>query len=103
PSLYLGRRRRDTKRLQHEATLRARCGLDVEYLSKADVGKTYDLSSYGALRTRTSAVLDPIRFTRALLARAGRAGATLCPDTGVLRWRDTGDAAEIETRSEERR
>src|SRR6185436_7600881 len=33
PSLYLGRRRRDAKRLQREADLRMRHGLDIEHLS----------------------------------------------------------------------
>jgi glycine/D-amino acid oxidase-like deaminating enzyme len=80
-SLYLASAARHTDRLKHEADTRQHAGLDVEFCSQADVAAAYGLPSYGALRTSCAAVVDPLRLTRALLARAQRHGAVVLPWT----------------------
>ena len=83
PSLYLASHRRHTRRLQREVETRQRVGLDAEYWSRERVEQTYGFPSHGALRTQLAAVIDPVRFTRALLRRAVAGGACLLSRTRV--------------------
>jgi glycine/D-amino acid oxidase-like deaminating enzyme len=80
-SLYLATRRRDAARLQREVEVRQRYGLDAEYWTKQQVQNAYGFPCHGALRTGKAGVLDPVRFTRALLDRAVSRGATLFSHT----------------------
>jgi glycine/D-amino acid oxidase-like deaminating enzyme len=96
-SLYLARRRRDAARLPKEADLRLRHGLDVEYWPRERVSATYGFPSHGALRTELAGVIDPVRFTRALLARAERAGAIVCPRTRLMDWSSDNDGVTLLT------
>jgi glycine/D-amino acid oxidase-like deaminating enzyme len=81
PSLYLATRRRHRDRLEREVELRSRFGLDAEFWPPERVEATYGFASHGALRTTQAGVLDPVRYTRALLRRAISRGATLLART----------------------
>jgi len=101
-SLYLASNPEDGERLQREVELRRRHGLDAEFWSAERVATTYGFPSHGAVRTVSAAVIDPVRFTRALLHRAVRRGAELLPETRVLgvsraspRLRITTDRGEV--------
>jgi glycine/D-amino acid oxidase-like deaminating enzyme len=99
PSLYLASRPAHARRLEHEADLRQKQGLDAEYWTRRRVEQTYGFRSYGALRTGNAAVVDPVRLTRGLLRRAAGRGAVVLPYTelhdvasgrGRLRLRTSG-------------
>ncbi len=96
-SIYLGRRRRDVKRLRVEAEARARAGLDVRWLSREEVDSRYGVKAHAALETLHAATVDPVRLTRALLQRAVAGGATLCVHTPLVQWTDEGTGVRIMT------
>jgi glycine/D-amino acid oxidase-like deaminating enzyme len=97
PSLYLATRRRHTRRLQREVAARQRHGLDAEYWSRERVEQTYGFASYGALRTGCAGVIDPVRFTRALLRRAVAGGASLLSRTRVRAVERDGAGTRLTT------
>src|SRR5437660_831836 len=80
-SVCLASRRRHSRELEQEAGLRQRYGLDAGYWSPARVRDTYGFPSHGALHTNCAGVLDPVRFTRALLSRAMSHGGVLLTRT----------------------
>ncbi len=83
PSLYLASRRRDRNRIDAEYSARARHGFEVAKWTRAEVEARYGFPSHGALRTEAAAVVDPVKLTRALLARAVSRGAALLSRTTV--------------------
>jgi glycine/D-amino acid oxidase-like deaminating enzyme len=103
PSICLATQRRHGRRLQEEAALRQRHGLDAEYWTAAQVRQSYGFPSYGAIYTRTAGVLDPVRLTRALLARSTGRGAVLRSRTPArdVRQPRTGGGLAVSTDSGE--
>lgn len=83
PSLYLASRRRDRGRLEAELALRERFGMDATLWTRAEVDAQYGFPSHGALRTNVAGVVDPVKLTRALLARAVSRGAAVLSRTTV--------------------
>jgi glycine/D-amino acid oxidase-like deaminating enzyme len=81
PSICLATQHRHSRDLEAETALRQHHGLDAEYWPAQRVEQTYGLPSHGALHTGTAGVLDPVRFTRALLDRAMTRGAVLLSRT----------------------
>jgi glycine/D-amino acid oxidase-like deaminating enzyme len=73
--LYLASSRRHGRRLRAEAELRHEHGLEVEYLTEAEVLDRHGVPSHGALRTTAAGVVDPVQLTRRLLAKAASRGA----------------------------
>jgi glycine/D-amino acid oxidase-like deaminating enzyme len=96
-SLYLATRRRHAKRVRREVEVRQRHGLDAEYWSRERVDQTYGFASHGALRTTCAGVIDPVRFTRALLRRATTGGATLLSRTTVRSVEQDGSRVRVAT------
>lgn len=97
PSLYLATRRRDRKRVEREVETRQRFGLDAEFWPPERVYATYGFESHGALRTTRAGVLDPVRFTRALLRRAISRGAALLARTRVRSVTVEGECVTLDT------
>jgi glycine/D-amino acid oxidase-like deaminating enzyme len=97
PSLCLGTQRRDTRGLQEEVALRQRHQLDAEYWTAQQVEQSYGFPSHGAIRTRATAVLDPVRLTRSLLTRAMSRGAVLLSRTPARDVRPDGNALAVAT------
>ncbi len=83
-SLYLASRRRDRKQLEEEGETRVRFGLDSVLWSRAEVEARYGFPSHGALFTTAAGIVDPVRLTRALLARVVSRGAAVLSRTVVL-------------------
>jgi glycine/D-amino acid oxidase-like deaminating enzyme len=81
PSICLATQHRHARDLEAETALRQRHGLDAEYWPAQRVEQAYGLPSHGAIHTATAGVLDPVRFTRALLDRAHERGALLLSRT----------------------
>ena len=97
PSLCLATQRRDNRKLQEEAALRQRHGLDAEFWTPSQVEQAYGIPSHGAIRTGTAGMLDPVRLTRGLLSRAMGRGATLLSRTPARDVRPAGSGLTVET------
>ena len=85
PSLYLATSAAAGRAIIQEATARNGLGLDSTRLTAREVKRRYGFESHGALRTGNAAVIDPVRTTRAILARACTAGAGLMSRTNVTK------------------
>ena len=96
-SVRLASRPRHGPKLQQEVALRQRHGLDAEYWSPEQVEQTYGFPSHGAIHTGTAGVLDPVRFTRALLQRTVNRGATLLSRTPARDVRPNGGGLVVVT------
>ena len=97
PSVCLATQRRHSRDLEQEAALRQRHGLDAEYWTPRQAEQAYGFPSHGALRTGTAGVLDPVRFSRALLARAADRGAVLLSRTPARDVRQQGAGLAVVT------
>lgn len=97
PSLYLASSRRDVRRLQREAELRARHGLPSEYWDRKRVAASHSFRTHGAIRSDGSAEVDPYRLTHALLARAAGRGARVFDRTEIVREDFAGGAITLKT------
>jgi len=82
-SLYLASSRRDRNRLDAEYAVRSRFGFDVARWTRAEVEARYGFPSHGALRNESAGEVDPVKLTRALLARAISRGAAVLSRTTV--------------------
>jgi glycine/D-amino acid oxidase-like deaminating enzyme len=96
-SLYLASSRRDVRRLQREAELRARHGLPSEYWDRKRVAASHSFRCSGAIRSAGSAEVDPYRLTHALLARATGRGARVFDRTEIVREDFAGGAITLKT------
>jgi glycine/D-amino acid oxidase-like deaminating enzyme len=96
-SICLASQRRHGPRLEQEAALRQRHGLDAEYWSARQIVETYGFPAHGALHTGTAGVLDPVRFTRSLLRRASSRGAVLLSRTPARDVRPAGSGLAVVT------
>lgn len=97
PSLLLAKGKDDGAKLQSEAQLRQRHGLDAEFRSAARVRAGHGFRSHGALFTRHAGVVDPVRLTRALLHRTGERGGTVHPWTPARDVRPDGAGMAVDT------
>lgn len=97
PSVCLATQRRHRHDLEQEAALRQRHGLDAEYWTAKQAEQTYGFPAHGALRTGTGGVVDPVRLTRALLARAITRGALLLARTPARDVRQEGSSLAVVT------
>ena len=97
PSVCLATQRRRRHSLEAEVGLRQQYGIDAEFWSPECVTQRYGLPSHGALHTATAAVLDPLRFTRALLDRATERGALLLSRTPARDVRQERDRLVVST------
>jgi glycine/D-amino acid oxidase-like deaminating enzyme len=70
PTLYLASDRRGWTLLRAEYAARRRAGIAVTRLSRAQLAKRFGLKRPGALYSVDSAQMDPVRFTRGVLAQA---------------------------------
>lgn len=96
-SVCLATQRRHSRVLEREAALRQQHGLDAEYWTPKQVEQTYGFPSHGALRTAAGGVLDPVRLTRGLLARALDRGAVLLSRTPARDVRQEGTRLTVAT------
>jgi glycine/D-amino acid oxidase-like deaminating enzyme len=96
-SLYLASTRGHTRRLQQEAAIRQRAGLEVEFCDKIAIADCYGLPSHGALRTSRAAVVDPVRLARALLVRAESRGSQVIPWTTAIGVTPAGEQLVVHT------
>ncbi|MDL5364796.1 FAD-dependent oxidoreductase [Xanthomonas sp. NCPPB 2654] len=84
-SLYYASRRRHVRVLQQELQLRARHGLEVEWLDAQALRADYGIDAHGAILSRQAARVDPYRLTYRLLGRAHKRGVGVYDRTRVER------------------
>ncbi len=82
-SLYLASREKDVAALREEYQTRRKFGFELDWLERADIAARYSFQRPAALLTPEGGVINPFRFTRALLDAAIRAEARVHGDTEV--------------------
>jgi glycine/D-amino acid oxidase-like deaminating enzyme len=95
PSLYLASRPEDVPALRREHEMRRRHGFAVDFLERADLESRYAFSSSAALLSHDGAELDPVCFSRQLLARAARGGARVHERTRITELRSSNGSVEL--------
>jgi glycine/D-amino acid oxidase-like deaminating enzyme len=89
-SLYLASDERSVADLRAELAARRAIGLSCEWLEGAELRSRYGCARPGAILSALGAQMDPLRFTRALLAGCERHGVAIRPRTRVRAIDDTG-------------
>lgn len=83
PTLYLASNTKDAETLPEEAALRRIAGVEAELLDGDRLRAEYGIERPAAIRSESSAVVDPVALTRALLARAEAAGVAVYEGVAV--------------------
>jgi glycine/D-amino acid oxidase-like deaminating enzyme len=96
-SLYLASARRDVKALERERKARREIGIDVDLLAPSDIRGRFSFERPAALLSELAGEIDPLRFTHALLAAAGREGLEAYDRTGVSRYQSDRKGVLLET------
>lgn len=96
-SLYLAAHVSHVARLEREVALRRAAGLDARWVPAEELRRDFGLDAHGAIHTTCAAEVDPVRFSRALLERARRGGATLSIRTTASRLAEDGDSVRVTT------
>lgn len=96
-SLYLAANRAHVPRLRREYEARQAAGFAVEWWSRKDLARTSTLPQPAGILSRDGAQLDAYRFTYALLADAGRAGARVYDRTAVTAAKFTSRGVDLKT------
>ena len=96
PSLYLASKRRHVAALREEYRRRLDLGLEVTFLSSADLSARYSFAAPGAILSGGTAEIDCYRFTHCLLAAAARRGARIYDRTAVTRIERRGHGFTLE-------
>ncbi len=97
-SLYLASTADDVATLRVELAARQEIGIDVAWLSAADIAARYPFARPAALRSAVAAQVDPYCLTRRLIAAAAHAGARVRTGTGarVERFASGPDGVTLE-------
>lgn len=82
-SLYFASRRWHAGAMREECALRARHGLQVEWLERAALRERFGIGAAGAILSAQAARIDPYRFTHRLLQRLQRGGARIFDRTCI--------------------
>jgi glycine/D-amino acid oxidase-like deaminating enzyme len=85
PSLYLASKRRHVSALRDEFDRRSALGLDVAFLSAAEISARYSFTAPAAIRSAGTAEIDCYRLSHCLLAAAARRGARIYDRTAVTK------------------
>jgi glycine/D-amino acid oxidase-like deaminating enzyme len=94
-SLYLASDERAVAELQVELAARRAIGLECEWLDGGEVMRRHGCHRPGAILSALGAQIDPLRFTRALLAGCERHGVAIRTRTRVRAIHDSGPRLEL--------
>jgi glycine/D-amino acid oxidase-like deaminating enzyme len=83
PSLYLASDEQAVAPLRVELEARRAIGLQCEWLDETEVRRRFGCRRPGAILSALGAQIDPLRFTRAVLAGCSRHGVEICARTCV--------------------
>jgi glycine/D-amino acid oxidase-like deaminating enzyme len=82
-SLYLASGEKDVAPLRAELAARRAIGLQCDWLDEAEVRRRFGCRRPGAILSAPGAQMDPVRFTRGVLAGCSRHGVEICTRTRV--------------------
>jgi glycine/D-amino acid oxidase-like deaminating enzyme len=94
-SLYLAENAAALPALREERAARAGIGIACEWLEGDELEKRYGCRRPGALLSALGAQLDPVRFTRALLAGCERHGVEIRTRSPVRSIEEAGDSLNV--------
>jgi glycine/D-amino acid oxidase-like deaminating enzyme len=94
-SLYLASDAAAVPALRAERAARTGIGIACEWLEGAELQKRYGCQRPGALLSTLGAQLDPVRFTRSLLAGCERHGVEVHARQRVARIEDAGEGLRL--------
>lgn len=91
-SLYVASTEEDVELLKREHAARRAIGIEVDFLTEADIGARFTFKYPAALLSYTAAQLDPFRLTHALLTKCVEGGICVYDRTTVTQfdYRDNG-------------
>lgn len=92
-SLYLQGDQLDARGLRREADARARAGIHVTYLTRAQVAGEYGISARAALRSHGALAAHPRRLAAGFLRAAVARGAELFAPAEIVEVKDRRDRA----------
>ncbi|MGH7215075.1 MAG: NAD(P)/FAD-dependent oxidoreductase [Tepidisphaeraceae bacterium] len=96
PSLYLATRRDEVDDLRDECELRQSAGIEVDFLSEADIARRYSFRRPAGLYSRAAMEVDPYRLTHQLLRRSvARGSLRVFAETEVARYDAACDADDV--------
>jgi glycine/D-amino acid oxidase-like deaminating enzyme len=98
-SLYLASHAKDRQVLEREHKARRRIGIEVDFLSQADIAERFSFARPAALLSSLAAEIDAFRLTHKLIAAAVRSGLEAYDRTAVTV--DQPDGADMELRTED--
>ena len=82
-SLYLASDEKGVEELRVEVAARRAIGLNCEWLDRAEIQRRFGCLSQGGILSALGAQMDPLKFTRALLAGCRRHGVSIRSRTAV--------------------
>jgi glycine/D-amino acid oxidase-like deaminating enzyme len=82
-SLYIASSEDDVEIFKREYAARRAIGIDVDFLTEADVAARFTFKYPAALLSHTAAQLDPFKLTHALLTQCVEGGVCVYDRTGV--------------------
>lgn len=86
PSAYLASREQDVPGLQVEYAVRRAAGIELDYLTRADVEARFSFSRPAALVSKVAAEIDAYRFTHQLLRCSQEKGARIFDRTEMASY-----------------
>lgn len=94
-SLYFAQSQEDSKWLYKEYQTRKAAGFAVSWLDKEMVKDTYDLPSFGAIRSEIGAQVDPYVLTYSLLKKSEEYGARIFERTKIVNIEANDDGVTL--------
>lgn len=92
PSVYLASRKRDVRGLHAEYLARRSAGIELDFLSQADVEARFSFSRPAALLSKVAAEIDVYQFTHRLLQRTRELGGRIFDRTAMASY-EAGSAS----------
>lgn len=97
PTLYLASSAKDAEAMPEEAALRHTAGVDAMLLDGDILRPRYGIDRPAAIRSGTSAVVNPVSLTEALFDRAERRGVHVYEGVDVVDVDTGGDGVALHT------
>lgn len=96
-SIYLASKEGHVARLRRECEVRKTHGFDVDFLEPVALKARFNIDAPGAIRSGGDAVIDPFRFTHALIAAACAKGLKAYDRTDITKVETGGGKATLTT------
>lgn len=98
-SLYIAHNAQAEKKLYKEFTARKKAGIDVDWLTAAQLKKTYGLVCFGGIKSHTAASIDAFKFAHELIQKNVQRGLHVYDQTCIKKFVHRPRSVEIHTES----